>query len=96
MREKQDCLLQAEKCFTAAKEDFLAQQLNEQARLLKHQADMEEQFHQPFVDQSLRETVMWLIKNGQNSRAEVLRKELKVADKQLGAEFCFLPFRHKF
>lgn len=51
-------------------------------KLLAHQEEFEDKYHSGFVDGTLRETVMWLIGHGENSKAEGLRKEFKITDRQ--------------
>uniref|UniRef100_A0A914WCI3 Vps16 C-terminal domain-containing protein n=1 Tax=Plectus sambesii TaxID=2011161 RepID=A0A914WCI3_9BILA len=82
VREKQNCLAEAEKSMSAVKEECYSQVLNDSIKLLKHQAQFEEQFGQPFTELSLRSTIVWLIEHGENGPAENLRKEFRVGDKQ--------------
>jgi hypothetical protein len=66
----------------AVKEECYSQQLNDTVKLLKHQAQFEEQFGQPFTELSLRSTITWLCEHGEHAAAENLRKEFRVGDKQ--------------
>lgn len=81
-REKIDTLKEAENCFHQCKDEYSAHQLNDESKLVKNQAEYEEKFGQPFLDLSLRETIIKLIELGEHNRTQSLKKEFQISDKQ--------------
>jgi hypothetical protein len=80
--EKQVKLDKAQALLTSARDETAAQMTGEHVRLLKVQTDMEAEFGQDFIDKTLRDTVKWLLANNYAQRAELLKKDFKVADRQ--------------
>ena len=51
-------------------------------RVPDYQARLESEFGTDFIDKSLRDTVMWLLTANHNARAESIKKDFKIADRQ--------------
>ena len=58
------------------------QQVEEEMKLLKYQRRLEEEFHRPYMDLSLHQTVHKLIVDNNNKLAEQIRKEFKIPDRR--------------
>ncbi|VDP06613.1 unnamed protein product [Soboliphyme baturini] len=89
VNEKLGLLTKTEECFRNAKDEFFQSQAADNVKLLKTQVHLEERFSVPFVECSLRDTVRWLLTNGEQKEAEKLRKEFKISDQQyITVSFC--------
>lgn len=82
VREKFDALKNAAKCYSSAKDDLSAKLVEEEVRLLQFQEQFSEKFLGLSVDSSLKETLCWLIENKEFQKAEAIRKDFKLSEKQ--------------
>lgn len=74
-------LQQAQQLYIKGKNDFAASLCEEQNKLLKHQLALEQQYHNSFVNLSLRDTIKALLVIKEVKIADKLRAEYKVSDR---------------
>jgi len=75
-------LVTAQEQFKRAREDFSANIAEENHKLLKYQASLEEKLGKPFLNQSLHDTIVHLLEEKEVKLADKLKSEFKVSERK--------------
>ena len=81
LESRMSSLQSAQQMYLKGKNDFMASLCEEQNKLLKHQQALEQQYGQPFLHFSLRDTLKKLLARKEVKMAEKMRVEYKVTDR---------------